>query len=462
VARNPWRRLPARTRRIIMNLVKLVVTIGGFYLLLTHQVATWMKTEHGVYFAPIDGAVTAVEVDGQPLAQVPSADGLRAGDEAGWAVDSQHDLLYVHLADGNNPVTHAVSAKGQPDLGHIPIARAIRSYVTKVDLRPFLFWSLVAMLVKFVGVLSSAFSWNLLLRGQRLKFPFWGQVVTAFLIGRFIGTFMPSTIGLDGYTLYEAGHYSNRWHRALTAKALEKFVGLAGLFTGLLLTLPAGYPVLHEVAGQHAPLIIALMALVCSGVTGGVVVGLARPRAIRWGLDRLGRFVPGPIRRHLEQFTAAVTAYHGRLDILFGALLAKFVTHFTTAVVYFFTALAIGVVGVQFVPIVFGSLIQIFGTVFSPTIAGEGAREALQALLLSNYLGGAAQAVLSAALVFIAAEAATLWGGAFLWTRTAGWRPSYMLVDGEQVDYAWLGDDRGGFDADELARHTRGDAPAAG
>ena len=69
---------------------------------------------------------------------------------------------------------------------------------------------------------------------------------------------------------------------------------------------------------------------------------------------------------------------------------------------------------------------------------GEGAREAFQALLLSNQLGGVAQAVLSAALGFIAAEAATLWGGVFLYTRTADRRPSYALVDGKQVDYAWL------------------------
>jgi hypothetical protein len=137
------------------------------------------------------------------------------------------------------------------------------------------------------------------------------------------------------------------------------------------------------------------------------------------------------------------------------ALLAKFVTHFTTAIVYYFTALAIGVVSVQFLPIVFGSLIQILGTLFSPTIAGEGAREALQALLLSHHLGGVAQAFLSGALGFIAAEAATLWGGAFLWTRKAGWRPSFVLVDGRQVDYAWIDDTEDNLRLSELAARTR-------
>jgi hypothetical protein len=33
-----------------------------------------------------------------------------------------------------------------------------------------------------------------------------------------------------------------------------------------------------------------------------------------------------------------------------------------------------------------------------------------------------------------------MWGGAFLWTRKPGWRPSFALVDGVQVDYAWIDD----------------------
>ena len=92
------------------------------------------------------------------------------------------------------------------------------------------------------------------------------------------------------------------------------------------------------------------------------------------------------------------------------ALLSKFVTHFTTAVVYYFTALAIGVTTAAFWPIVLVPTFKSWATIFSPTIAGEGAREALQALLLEKQLGGVAQAVLSGALGFIAAEAATMWG----------------------------------------------------
>ena len=162
------------------------------------------------------------------------------------------------------------------------------------------------------------------------------------------------------------------------------------------------------------------------------------------------QFLPARIKAQVTNFTTAVGAYQGKTKLLFWALLNKFVTHFTTAMVYFFTALAIGVTGAKFWPIVFGSNIQILGTIFSPTIAGEGAREMLQALLLEKQLGGVAQAVLSGALGFIAAEAATLWGGAFIWTRKPEWRPTFTYVDGVQVDYSWV-DDVGQFSAENLS-----------
>lgn len=327
----------------------------------------------------------------------------------------------------------------------LPIYDAVLRYLPYVDMRAFVLFGLLAMLVKALGVVSSAYAWHLLLIGQGIRYPFWSAIMTAFLIGRFIGTFLPSTIGLDGYTLYEAGRYSNQWSRAVTAKALEKFIGMTGLFLGMVLTLPFGYQVLGDVTShigrpEAAPLLAAVIALIGGGVSAAVIIVLVWPGLLTRLMQHFGRVLPAGVRRQVDGLTAAVGAYRGQLGLLFAALFSKFITHFTTAVVYYFTALAIGVAGAQFWPIVFGSTIQIIGTVFSPTIAGEGAREAFQALLLSKHLGGVAQAVLSAALGFIAAEAATLWGGAFLWVRKRGWRPAFAVVDGQQVDYAWIDD----------------------
>jgi len=371
---------------------------------------------------------------------------------------------------------HPIHVEGQ---GSLPVYAAIAEYIDKVDTNTFILFACVAMAVKFVGVIASAYAWHLLLVGQGIRYPFWQKIMTAFLIGRFIGTFLPSTLGLDGYTLYEAGRYSNQWPRVITAKSLEKFIGVTGLFLGMLLTLPFGYQVIVDVvttAGRPdaAPMLAGAIAGIAGSISGVVVLGLVWPTlieyimlAVEWVASRILNI--GPLKKIsqkvlglLRQFREAVGAYRGKLTLLFTALTAKFITHFTTAAVYFFTALAIGVTTAEFWPITFGSTIQILGTLFSPTIAGEGAREALQALLLTEQLGGVAQAVLSGALGFIAAEAATLWGGAFLWTRTPEWRPKFALVDGKQVDYSWISaDDDGKFNADAIARMRAEQSKAA-
>jgi hypothetical protein len=371
---------------------------------------------------------------------------------------------------------HPIEVEGQ---GALPVYAAIAEHIDKVDTNTFILFACVAMLVKFVGVIASAYAWHLLLVGQGIRYPFWQKIMTAFLIGRFIGTFLPSTLGLDGYTLYEAGRYSNEWPRVITAKSLEKFIGVTGLFLGMLVTLPFGYQVIVDVVTQAdrpdaAPMLAGAIALIAGGISSVVILGLVWPtlieyimRVVEWFAVRILNV--GPLKKIsdkvlgiLRQFREAVGAYRGKIGLLFTALSAKFVTHFTTAVVYYFTALAIGVTTAEFWPITFGSTIQILGTLFSPTIAGEGAREALQALLLTEQLGGVAQAVLSGALGFIAAEAATLWGGAFLWTRTGSWRPKFAEVDGKQVDYAWISaDDDGKFDADAIAKMRAEQSKAA-
>jgi hypothetical protein len=357
-----------------------------------------------------------------------------------------------------------------------PLYEAIALYIDQVDQQTFITFAVVAMVVKFIGVISSAFAWHLLLVGQGIRFPFWRKVMTSFLIGRFIGTFLPSTIGLDGYTLYEASRYSNQVERAVTAKALEKFIGVTGLFLGMIVTMPFGYSVIVDVTTSierpdAAPMLAGAILLVAGGISTVVVVGLVWPVLLVKAMELLTSIAGrvgggGPLVKRvvglLERFTNAVGAYHGKVGLLMMALFAKFITHFTTAVVYYFTALAIGVTTAEFWPVTFGSTIQILATLLSPTVAGEGAREAFQALLLSNQLGGVAQAVLSGALGFIAAEAATMWGGIFLLTRTATWRPTGTTVDDVEVDFAWLSDDDdGGFSAEKveaLRKSVREDA----
>jgi len=294
------------------------------------------------------------------------------------------------------------------------------------------FWTFCALAagVKFVGILASMYRWTVLLRGQSIELPF-RHIFGAFLIGRFIGTFLPSTAGLDGYKLYDAARFSGRTVEVTATTALEKVLGFSGIFLSFLVALPFGLAIF----GDHAGAIAAITVPFCLGIVGALMLVLFYPGLVQWLLLHL----PLPGKARLEglvlRIARSAAAYRDKRGIVVQAVALSFVVHFTTAAMYYFTTLAIGAKGAEFWPIVLGSSIQILATVLSPiTIAGEGIREAAQLLLLGHMIG-AGNAIVSAALGFWAAEALTLFGGVFWWLRRESYRPAFCLVDGQQVDY---------------------------
>ncbi len=294
------------------------------------------------------------------------------------------------------------------------------------------FWTFVALSagVKFIGILASMYRWTILLRGQSIALPF-RHIFGSFLIGRFIGTFLPSTAGLDGYKLYDAARFSGKTVEVTATTVLEKVIGFSGIFLSFLVALPFGI----KIFGDNAGIIAAIAVPFCTGLIAALLVVLWYPGLVQWLLENLP--IPGKARLEglVLRISHAAAAYRDKRGLGGLAFVLSFIVHFTTAAMYYFTALAIGASQAEFWPIAFGSSIQILATVLSPfTIAGEGIREAAQYVLLGNLIGPA-NAIVSAALGFWAAEALTLLGGIIWWVRRATYRPAYCLVDGVQVDY---------------------------
>lgn len=306
----------------------------------------------------------------------------------------------------------------------------IAEILGKVD--PGTFWLFVGLAtgIKVVGMLSSMWRWKLMLVGQGIELPF-KHIFGSFLIGRAIGTFLPSTAGLDGYTLFDAARWSGRSVEVTAAKFVEKVCGFSGVFMTFLATLPFGIAIF----GENARFFALASVPIAAGVIGGLVVTLLFPGFVQWILAN----VPIPAKQRITGLVSRISnsaaAYRSRPGLVLQILFLSFLVHFTTAAMYYFTAIAIGASGADFWEVTFGSSIQIFVTVISPfTIAGEGIREAAQYVLLKEQIGGP-EAIVSAALGFWAAEAPTMLGFLFWWARGADYRPAFARVDGVQVDY---------------------------
>jgi glycosyltransferase 2 family protein len=305
----------------------------------------------------------------------------------------------------------------------ITIWRAIASHVRELEAAVFVPFVMAAAFIKFGGIFASMVRWHLLLIGQGIRFNF-SHVVGSFLIGRFLGTFLPSTVGLDGYKLYDAARFSERVIEPAAATAVEKVMGLSGVFMCFLVTFPLGYAVLGRAATAVALVTIPMAAL----AVAALFALLFWPALMQWGIGRLPAFGRGKITAFSQRLAQAASAYRGKARLLATVIGLSFTVHFTTAAMYFFTALAVGAQGVDFWEVTFASTIQIFATVMSPfTIAGEGVREIVQALLLAKRIG-ASESVLSAALGFWAAEALTTAGAFFLWVRGPNYRPRLVAL----------------------------------
>ena len=136
------------------------------------------------------------------------------------------------------------------DGSRVVAAQLVLDTLKSLDAGTFFLFCACAAGIKFVGILASMYRWLLLLRGQKIELPF-RHIFGSFLIGRFIGTFLPSTAGLDGYTLYDAARFSGKSVEVTAAKFLEKILGITGIFLSYLVALPAGIGMFHSILGEE-------------------------------------------------------------------------------------------------------------------------------------------------------------------------------------------------------------------
>ncbi len=380
-----------------------------------------------------------------------------------WVTVRAFWLLLDHQVKMDPAQIEALHLSGEvpKDATHVAAWRLILAQIALIDARTFFTFVGLAAGIKFVGILASMYRWLVLLRGQGIDFPF-RHIFGSFLIGRFIGTFLPSTAGLDGYKLYDAARFSGKTVEVTATTAIEKVMGVFGIFLSFLVALPFGI----KIFGDNGPMVAAITVPLALGLIGALLAVLWFPGLVQWLLLRLP--IPGKARLEgiVMRVAHAASAYRDKKLLVLFALGLSFVVHFTTAAMYYFTAFAAGAVDPEFWPIVFGSSIQIFATVVSPfTIAGEGIREAAQYVLLHKEIGAAAS-IVSAALGFWAAEALTLFGGFFWWLRPADYKPGYCRVDGVQVDYEAAARAAVSLETDEdrarQAARPAGDVPSLG
>ena len=283
-----------------------------------------------------------------------------------------------------------------------------------LNLGTFVPWILAAFVIKGTGMLASMRRWDLLLRGQGIVVPF-KHLAGTFLVGRFFGAFLPSTIGLDAYRTYDISRHSKLIGANVGVFFVEKIIGLFSLSLLLFVTAPFGVRFVGPTAVTGLLILFAIPVSVCFLI-------LLFPGAIVWILDRSFLRIE-ILERRLRSAVDAVAAYRHQRPLLLRAVGYGIIVHSATAFMYFATARAIAA-DVALGEILFVAPVMIAATVGVPvSMGGEGIREGTFIYLLNLVGIASASAFVLSHLGFWVGEIISLAGGVIYMLRPAGYRP---------------------------------------
>ena len=253
------------------------------------------------------------------------------------------------------------------------------------DLSVLVPWLLFAVVVRLAGMVAGMVRWSLLLKGQGITIPF-GYLAQSWFVGRAFGIFLPGTIGLDGYRLYDSSVYTGETVKCATVIAVEKLIGFVSLTFLVFLTFPLGFHLLNINLMVFAVILCALAAFVAVAF-----LLLLNPRVIQV----LVAVVPTPakVANTLNKLGLAATAYSGNRPLLLKATFLGILVHLGACFMFFGTMMAIRAENTSLWDILFASPLMIYGTVLLPSIGGEGIREIAFVSLLSGTAGATAAAL---------------------------------------------------------------------
>lgn len=240
-------------------------------------------------------------------------------------------------------------------------------------------WLTFATGAQLFAIVGGILRWRLLLLGQGLVIPFWYLAKTWFM-GRAIGLFLPSTVGLDGYKFVSASLYTGEVEKCAAVSAIEKFIAIVALPILVLLTLPLG----ARMFDINWVSVGSVMAVLCAVICTFLLV-LLNPRVVQVIVSVLP--MPARLQERVDKLGLALTAYSRQRGKLLGAVLFGLWNYLGICLVYFGTTMAVIGDSSVFLDTLFASPLIIVGSIVAPTVSGLGVREAVFSVALGEKYG---------------------------------------------------------------------------
>jgi uncharacterized protein (TIRG00374 family) len=245
-------------------------------------------------------------------------------------------------------------------------------------------WIIAAGLLHIIGLLLSAYRWQILLAVHDVKAPL-ADLIQSYLIGGFFNNFLPTRVGGDVYRMVDSKKYSGSLLRPFAVIVVERLSGIYGL---LLIGIGAlsFYPRLGEIRGFA----VALLALTIAGfVAIFLFYGSSRFANL---LKKLVSKLPAKISTKGTGLLDAFWEFSTAKGVVLYAFVLGLLLQANVILYYFFIAQGIGM-GLSFLEACIVMPILICIQLIPLTPNGIGVREFSYIYLLQPFGVSEAQAV---------------------------------------------------------------------
>jgi uncharacterized protein (TIRG00374 family) len=195
-------------------------------------------------------------------------------------------------------------------------------------------WIIAAGFLHIVGLLLSAYRWQILLSVHGVRAPLL-DLIQSYLIGGFFNNFLPTRVGGDVYRMVDSKKYSGSLLRPFAVIVVERLTGIYGLLLIGIAAL-AFYPRLSEVRGFA----IALLSLTIVGLI--LLLLFYGSEGFSNLLKKLALKLPAKISVKVTGLLDAFWEFSGAKGIVLYAFLLGILLQANVILYYFFIAQGIG------------------------------------------------------------------------------------------------------------------------
>ena len=236
---------------------------------------------------------------------------------------------------------------------------------------------LLAFAIFFIPYFLGLIRWHMLLKASKVNIPF-NRIATSYAGGVFFSLFLPSSIGGDVARSIDLAKYSQKPKEIVATVLLDRLSGYVGLVIVVLLTLLAGW---QEISKDLTVLItIGVIVWILA-----VVLLVLFNKFLYQGINKILHLLKSDkIRETLKSLFYEIHYFRKNKKILFYNIMVSFVIQLAGPVVFYVTALSLGVTGISI--IYFFIFIPIIGaiTLLPISLGGFGVRENTAVILFAK------------------------------------------------------------------------------